>query len=135
MDIRGHVPRLYEHLAAADLAVVQGGLTTTMELTASRRPFVYVPLRHHFEQTSHVRHRLDRYGAGRCLDYAEAVDPDALAEAVVKEVGPRGVPPTGRVRRGRRGRPDARRASLAAVAALSYGMCWAPSTRPRRHHR
>jgi hypothetical protein len=27
---------LHQHLAAADLAVVQGGLTTTMELTASR---------------------------------------------------------------------------------------------------
>ena len=46
---------------------MQGGLTTCMELTAARRPFVYVPLRHHFEQNFHVRHRLDRYGAGRCL--------------------------------------------------------------------
>jgi UDP-N-acetylglucosamine:LPS N-acetylglucosamine transferase len=80
------VPDLHRHLAAADLAVVQGGLTTTMELTAARRPFVYVPLRHHFEQQHHVRHRLDRYGAGRCLDYAEAADPDALADAIIKEV-------------------------------------------------
>ena len=86
VSIRGHVPDLYQHLAAADLAVVQGGLTTTMELTATQRPFIYVPLRHHFEQNFHVRHRLDRYGAGRCLDYEQAVDPDALAEAIVKEV-------------------------------------------------
>jgi pimeloyl-ACP methyl ester carboxylesterase/predicted glycosyltransferase len=86
VTVRGLVPHLYQHLAAADLAVVQGGLTTTMELTASQRPFVYVPLRHHFEQTFHVRHRLERYGAGRCLDYAEAVDPDALADAILKEV-------------------------------------------------
>ncbi|HEX2706193.1 MAG TPA: alpha/beta fold hydrolase [Candidatus Lustribacter sp.] len=86
VSILGHVPDLYQHLAAADLAVVQGGLTTTMELTASQRPFVYVPLRHHFEQNIHVRHRLDRYGAGRCLDYEEAVDPDALADAILKEV-------------------------------------------------
>jgi UDP-N-acetylglucosamine:LPS N-acetylglucosamine transferase len=85
--VRGHVPRLFEHLAASDLAVVQGGLTTTMELTATRRPFVYVPLRHHFEQNLHVRHRLERYGAGRCLDWAEAVDPDALAAAVLAEIG------------------------------------------------
>jgi hypothetical protein len=41
---------LYRHLAACDLAIVHGGLTTCMELTAARRPFVYVPLRHHFEQ-------------------------------------------------------------------------------------
>ena len=86
VTVRGHVPHLYRHLAASDVAVVQGGLTTTMELTASQRPFVYVPLRHHFEQNLHVRHRLDRYGAGRCLDYNEAVDPDALADAIVKEI-------------------------------------------------
>jgi len=81
------VPDLYRHLAAADLAVVQGGLTTCMELTASRTPFVYVPLRHHFEQNFHVRHRLDRYRAGRCLPYEEANDPDALAAAIVSDLG------------------------------------------------
>ena len=59
------MPDLYRHLAASDLAVVQGGLTTTMELTAAGRPFLYIPLRHHFEQNFHVAHRLDRYGAGR----------------------------------------------------------------------
>jgi len=81
----GYVPDLFRHLAACDVAVVQGGLTTCMELTALRKPFVYVPLRHHFEQTFHVRNRLDRYAAGRFLPYEEAVDPEALAEAVVKE--------------------------------------------------
>jgi len=86
VDVRGHVPDLYQHLAAADLAVVQGGLTTCMELTASQRPFIYVPLRHHFEQNFHVRHRLDRYAAGRCLDYEAAADPDGLADAIIKEV-------------------------------------------------
>jgi hypothetical protein len=33
----GFVPGLHKRLAAADLAVVQGGLTTTTELTAARR--------------------------------------------------------------------------------------------------
>ena len=51
---------LYRHLAACDLAVVQGGLTTSMELTAQKRPFLYFPLRHHFEQNFHVRHRLEQ---------------------------------------------------------------------------
>jgi predicted glycosyltransferase len=87
VTVRGHVPDLYQHLAAADLAVVQGGLTTTMELTASQRPFIYVPLRHHFEQNFHVRHRLDRYGAGRCLEWSAAADPDALAAAILEELG------------------------------------------------
>jgi UDP-N-acetylglucosamine:LPS N-acetylglucosamine transferase len=85
-DVRGYVPDLYRHLAACDLAVSQGGLTTCMELTANRRPFVYVPLRHHFEQNTHVRHRLERYGAGRRLDYDVACDPDALAAAVGDEI-------------------------------------------------
>ncbi|MGA9749670.1 MAG: alpha/beta fold hydrolase [Nocardioides sp.] len=85
-EVCGHLPDLYRHLAAADLAVVQGGLTTCMELTAAQRPFVYVPLRHHFEQSFHVRHRLERYGAGRCLSYEEVLDPDALTEAILKEI-------------------------------------------------
>ena len=80
--VRGYVPDLHRHLAACDVAVVQGGLTTCMELTANRRPFVYVPLRHHFEQNTHVRHRLERYGAGLRLDYDDACDPEALATAV-----------------------------------------------------
>ena len=54
---------LYRHLAACDLAIVQGGLTTAMELTANQRPFIYFPLKHHFEQNLHVRHRLGRYRA------------------------------------------------------------------------
>ena len=79
------MPDLYRHLAACDLAVVQGGLTTTMELTAAGTPFVYVPLRRHFEQNIHVRHRLDQYGAGRCLPYDE-LTPDTLARAVAEEI-------------------------------------------------
>ena len=83
---RRYVPRLYEHLAACDLAVVQGGLTTCMELTANRRPFIFVPLRHHFEQSFHVRHRLERYGAGRHMAYEEACDPDAMAAAIAETI-------------------------------------------------
>jgi predicted glycosyltransferase len=85
VEVRGYVHDLYRHLAACDLAVVQGGLTTTMELVAAKRPFVYVPLRRHFEQQIHVRHRLDRYGAGRCLDFAEA-SPEVLAAAMADEM-------------------------------------------------
>ena len=87
VSYRRFVPDLYRHLAACDLAVVQGGLTTCMELTANRRPFVYVPLRHHFEQNFHVHHRLQRYGAGRRVDYDEAADPDGLANVIADEIG------------------------------------------------
>jgi predicted glycosyltransferase len=86
LEIRGYVHHLYRHLAACDLAVVQGGLTTTMELTANRRPFLYFPLGHHFEQNFHVRHRLGRYGAGLCMDFATAT-PDVIAVAIADEIG------------------------------------------------
>ena len=86
LEIRPYVHELYRHLAACDLAVIQGGLTTAMELTASRRPFVYFPLGHHFEQNYHVRHRLDRYRAGRCMDYQTA-EPADIAAAIASELG------------------------------------------------
>jgi predicted glycosyltransferase len=86
LEVRAYVHHLYRHLAACDLAVVQGGLTTTMELTANRRPFLYFPLRHHFEQSVHVRHRLDRYGAGRCMDF-DAATPEVIAAAIAEEIG------------------------------------------------
>jgi predicted glycosyltransferase len=85
VEVRAFVPNLYRHLVACDLAVVQGGLTTTMELTAARRPFLFFPLGQHFEQNRHVRHRLERYGAGRAMDY-KASDPDAIAAAMAEEI-------------------------------------------------
>ncbi len=86
LEVRAYVHDLYRHLAACDLAVVQGGLTTAMELTASKRPFLFFPLRHHFEQNFHVRHRLERYGAGRCMDFATD-GPAEIAAAIAAEIG------------------------------------------------
>jgi pimeloyl-ACP methyl ester carboxylesterase len=86
LEVRAYVHELYRHLAACDLAVVQGGLTTSMELTANRRPFLYFPLRHHFEQNFHVRHRLERYGAGRRMDF-ETDGPAEIAAAIAEEIG------------------------------------------------
>lgn len=85
VEVLSYVDRLYRHLAASDVAVVQGGLTTTMELVASRRPFLYFPLRNHFEQNYHVRHRLDRYGAGRHMEFADT-DAEAIAAAITDEL-------------------------------------------------
>jgi predicted glycosyltransferase len=83
--MHGFLPDLDLHHAVCDVAVVQGGLSTTMELTANQRPFLYFPLRHHFEQQYHVRHRLERHGAGRAMDYATA-DPETIAEALEAEL-------------------------------------------------
>jgi pimeloyl-ACP methyl ester carboxylesterase len=85
VEVHAYVAGLHRHLAACDLAVVQGGLTTTMELVASNRPFLYFPLGHHCEQTFHVPHRLARYGAGRRMDYATAT-PEVIAAAIAEEI-------------------------------------------------
>ena len=84
---RATCPTCYRHLAACDLAVVQGGLTTCMELTARGRPFVYVPLRTTSSRTSTSAHRLERYGAGRLHGLRGRRRPRCLADAIAKEIG------------------------------------------------
>lgn len=66
LDVLPYVHNLFEHLACSDLALVQGGLSTCMELVATRRPFLSFPLERHFEQCIHVRNRLHNY----CADCA-----------------------------------------------------------------
>ena len=82
----GYVHELYRQLAACDVAISHGGLSTTMELTAARRPFLYFPLRSHFEQNHHVAHRLARHRAGRRMDFA-AGGSSEIADALVEELG------------------------------------------------
>ena len=48
VEVRAFVPNLDRHLAACDLALVQGGLTTCMELAAAGTPFLYFPLQEPF---------------------------------------------------------------------------------------
>jgi pimeloyl-ACP methyl ester carboxylesterase/predicted glycosyltransferase len=86
LEVRPYVHELRRHLAACDLAIVQGGLGTTMELAATKRPFIAFPLGHHFEQQFHVRYRLERHGAGRSEDFATST-PEALGAAIADELG------------------------------------------------
>jgi predicted glycosyltransferase len=86
VEVVGYVHELWRHLAVCDVAVVQGGLTTAMELVAAGRPFVSIPLASHFEQQFHVRHRLDRYGARTSLQFADA-SPDRLGALIADLVG------------------------------------------------
>jgi predicted glycosyltransferase len=83
LEIRPYVHNLFEHLACCDLALVQGGLSTCMELVATRRPFLSFPLQRHFEQNLHVRKRLANYGADRAVDYA-GLTADNLAERALE---------------------------------------------------
>jgi UDP:flavonoid glycosyltransferase YjiC (YdhE family) len=93
MDKRGYVPNLFEHLACADAAVVQGGLSTTMELVATGRPFIYFPLRRHWEQQHFVTHRLSHYRAGLRMDYA-TISADDLATAMRTSLSQEGTRPS-----------------------------------------
>ncbi len=81
LDKTGFLPDAFAHLAAADAAVVQGGLSTTMELVAAGRPFVYFPIARHWEQQHFVAHRLRYYRAGIPLDY-QTTNPRRLATAM-----------------------------------------------------
>jgi predicted glycosyltransferase len=85
VEVHAFVPNLDRHLAACDLALVQGGLTTCMELTAAGTPFLYFPLKNHFEQNFHVAHRLDRYRSGRRMDYTTST-PDVIADAMIAQL-------------------------------------------------
>jgi hypothetical protein len=86
VEVRGYVPALYEHFAASDLAVVVGGGTSTLELTALRRPFIYFPLEGHFEQQVHVAGRLTRHQAGVKMMFSQT-NPKSLAEEVISNLG------------------------------------------------
>jgi len=79
VEYRGYVPDLYRMLAAADVALVQGGLSTTMELVAARRPFLSFPLTDHYEQVRHVAYRLERYGVPA---WAQVPFPEASPETI-----------------------------------------------------
>ena len=92
------LPDAFAHLACADAAVVQGGLSTTMELVAAQRPFVYFPLARHWEQQEFVTHRLDHYRAGTRLDFATTSPRDlatALQHAMNRRPRYRAVPRNG----------------------------------------
>jgi UDP-N-acetylglucosamine:LPS N-acetylglucosamine transferase len=87
VEVRGYVTNLYQHFAASDLAVVQGGGTTTMELAALRRPFLYFPLESRYsDQQSQVAVALKKHGAGINMPYSKTT-PESLAEAIISNIG------------------------------------------------
>ena len=85
IQIKGYVPKLYEHFAACDLAIVQGGGTTTMELAALNKNFLYFPLEEHFEQKL-VSDKLARLGLGVKMSFLET-DESTLSKVVLENLG------------------------------------------------
>ena len=82
----GYLPELYKHLAACDVAIVTGGGTVTLELTALRKPFLYFPLENHFEQEVAVAGRCERHNAGVRMKFSKTT-PELLAREVVAIFG------------------------------------------------
>lgn len=85
LDVLPYVHNLFEHLACADLALVQGGLSTCMELVATRRPFLSFPLERHFEQCIHVAGRLRNYCADCAVRFRELTT-EGLAERALQQM-------------------------------------------------
>jgi hypothetical protein len=86
IDCRGMVPQLWRHLAACDLAVVQGGGTTTLEVEVLRVPFLFFPVKQQSEQEVTIADRLSRHGAGVRM-HISSTSPQGMADAIAANLG------------------------------------------------
>jgi len=86
VELHSFLPDLYEHYAACDMAVVVGGGTTSVELTALRRPFIFFPLEDQFDQQLYVAERLARHRAGIRMRYHQTT-PESLASSIKANIG------------------------------------------------
>ncbi len=86
VELHRFIPNIYEHYAACDLAVVVGGGTTTIELTALGKPFIFFPLENQFDQQIYVSERIARHKAGIRMEYHQTT-PEMLTQAILKNIG------------------------------------------------
>ena len=86
VELHRFIPNIYEHYAACDLAVVVGGGTTTIELTALGKPFIFFPLENQFDQQIYVSERIARHKAGIRMEYRQTT-PEMLTQAILKNIG------------------------------------------------
>lgn len=85
VEVLPFVPDLYKYFAVCDLAIIQGGATSAMELTALKRPFIFFPLEKHFEQAN-VARNLNRRKTGIEMKYS-LTTPGSLAAKIVEMTG------------------------------------------------
>ncbi len=86
LKVVGLVPDLYRLMSAADLVVTSGGGTTTLELQAMNKPFLYFPLEQHFEQQTDVCYHLMRDNIGVRMGYNQTT-PELLAKEALANLG------------------------------------------------
>ena len=60
--------------------------TTTIELTALRKPFIFFPLEDQFDQQIYVSERIARHKAGVRMEYRQTT-PEMLAQAILENIG------------------------------------------------
>lgn len=97
VEVKQFIPDLYEHFAACNLAVVQGGATSTLELTALHQPFIYFPLEGHSEQAN-VAINLQRRGAGIQMTLSKTTAlllAEKISETIYAEVSYTNIPTDG----------------------------------------
>lgn len=85
IEVKEFVPRLYQHFAASDIAVIQGGATSAFELAALHTPFIYFPLEGHCEQAN-VSRILTKRAIGIKMNLSMST-PEMLAEKIVSTLG------------------------------------------------
>jgi predicted glycosyltransferase len=85
VKVLGYLPNLYRHMGAADICVVSGGGTITLELTALQKPFLYFPLEDHFEQEVEVANRCKRHRAGIKMT-CSATNAEILSKAIISNI-------------------------------------------------
>ena len=86
LKVMGYLPDLYRHLAACDIAITTASGTTSLELLALQKPFIYFPLEQHFEQNVHVCASNNRRGADLRMLFS-LTTPELLAETVLRNIG------------------------------------------------
>lgn len=85
IDVRPFIPGLYEHFAVCDLAIVQGGATSIIELTELKKPFIYFPLEKHCEQAN-IAKNLREKNIGFEMKFSKT-DPEMLAAKIIELYG------------------------------------------------
>ncbi len=86
VELHSFIPNIFEYYAACDMAVVVGGGTTTVGLTALRRPFIFFPLEKQFDQQLYIAERLARQRAGIKMQYSQTT-PELLAQTIMAHIG------------------------------------------------
>jgi len=78
--IHDYVRNYHEFIAASDAALLQSGLTTTLECLMAGVPMVVVPLANHWEQANVARYVTEKFKI-RKID-ADQITPETLSDAI-----------------------------------------------------